>query len=67
MTQNAIFDDFIALESRLNHVVDPKPKDIKNNRRNKKKHNIDFKCVFVSEKYYLGYSIYNHVEVYNEN
>ena len=34
-TKNAIFDDFIALESLLNHVVDPKPIDIKNNRKNK--------------------------------
>ena len=32
-TKNAIFDDFIGHTSLLNHVVDPKPIDIKNNRR----------------------------------
>ena len=48
-TKNAIFDDFMALESLLNHVVDPKPIDIKNNRRNKNNYffeihlNIDLK------------------------
>ena len=49
-TKNAIFDDFMALESLLNHVVDPKPIDIKNNCSNKNKYfffeihlNIDLK------------------------
>ena len=66
-TKNAIFDDFMALESLLNHVVDPKPIDIKNNRRNKNKYNIDFKCVIADEKILSGYSIYNHVEIYKKN
>jgi hypothetical protein len=57
----------VCTDQRVNHIVDPKPKDIKNNRRNKNKYNIDFKCVFVSEKILSEYSIYNHVEVYKKN